>query len=58
MQATIHIKGRVQGVFFRSAAKEEAEKRGLFGWIKNENDGSVSACVQGLEADIREFSIR
>ena len=55
MQATIHIKGHVQGVFFRANAKEEADKRGLFGWIKNMDDGSVSACVQGPEADVRAF---
>lgn len=55
MQATIHIRGHVQGVFFRATAKEEADKRGLFGWIKNETDGSVSALVQGSEADIQTF---
>lgn len=55
MEADITIKGRVQGVFFRANAKEMAEKLNLSGWIKNESDGTVSACVQGEKANIQAF---
>ncbi len=41
------IRGRVQGVFFRAAAQEEAEKCGLTGWVRNRDDGSVECVAQG-----------
>ena len=39
----ITIFGRVQAVGFRGWMKDEAEKRGLFGWVRNASDGSVEA---------------
>jgi acylphosphatase len=36
------VKGKVQGVFFRTYIQREARKLGIVGWIKNEKDGSVS----------------
>ena len=45
------IRGRVQGVFFREAMRQEAERLGVSGWVRNRRDGSVEAVVQGtLEA--------
>jgi len=41
------IEGRVQGVFFRSWATEQANGLGLRGWIRNRNDGTVEAVVAG-----------
>lgn len=41
------ISGRVQGVFFRSTTQEEAQARGLTGWVRNAPDGRVEAEVQG-----------
>jgi acylphosphatase len=38
----VRIKGKVQGVFFRTYVQKEARKLGITGWIKNEEDGSVS----------------
>lgn len=55
MEATIRIKGHVQGVFFRASGEKEAIKNNLKGWIKNESDGSVSAHVQGEKEDIEKF---
>jgi acylphosphatase len=37
----VRIKGKVQGVFFRTYVQKEARKLGITGWIKNEEDGSV-----------------
>jgi acylphosphatase len=49
MKARAHvlISGRVQGVFFRSQAQEEAESRGVKGWIRNVSDGTVEAVFEG-----------
>jgi acylphosphatase len=37
----------VQGVFFRDATREEAERREVQGWVKNRDDGSVEAVFEG-----------
>ena len=41
------ITGRVQGVAFRAWTRNEAERRGLSGWVRNEPDGSVRALLIG-----------
>jgi acylphosphatase len=48
-QKCVHVivTGRVQGVFFRAYTKEEADKLGLVGWVRNRPDGSVEALVAG-----------
>jgi acylphosphatase len=43
----VRIEGRVQGVWFRAWAGEEAGKRGLRGWVRNRRDGSVEAQFAG-----------
>ena len=44
--------GRVQGVGFRYRAKYAAEFAGAVGWVRNEDDGSVSMEIQGTEEQI------
>ena len=44
---TIYVSGKVQGVFFRASAKEEAESLGLFGTVRNMSDGRVCLEVEG-----------
>ena len=41
------ISGRVQGVGFRAWTVEEAEARGLRGWVRNLRSGSVEALFAG-----------
>jgi acylphosphatase len=41
------VSGRVQGVGFRYAARNQARALSLKGWIKNQSDGSVLSAVQG-----------
>lgn len=49
-QVVVH--GLVQGVFFRDACRREAERAGVTGWVRNEDDGSVAALFQGAPAAV------
>jgi acylphosphatase len=52
---TIHvvIRGRVQGVFFRSSLKNVADDIFVTGWTRNLEDGTVEAVLQGEENNVR-----
>jgi acylphosphatase len=41
------VTGTVQGVSFRWWTRTEAEKLRLDGWVRNEDDGSVTALISG-----------
>jgi acylphosphatase len=41
------VHGNVQGVFFRDSTREEAERRGVAGWVRNRSDGTVEAVFEG-----------
>ncbi len=49
MTARVHVViiGKVQGVCFRIATKQEAEKYAVTGWVRNRIDGSVEAVFEG-----------
>lgn len=51
----IKISGRVQGVFFRVSAKDEADKLNLKGFARNEQDGSVYIEIEGEEKKLEKF---
>lgn len=51
----VRIRGRVQGVSFRAFAQEEAQQRGIRGWVVNLPDGSVEAALHGPGAALGEL---
>ena len=42
-------------MFFRQAIKHIAEKLGLSGFVKNEDDGSVTIVAEGEEENLQKF---
>ena len=51
----VQIYGRVQGVWFRGWAQQEATRLGLSGWVRNHVDGHVEALFSGLEEDVEQM---
>lgn len=49
------IRGRVQGVGYRAWTADEAEARGLSGFVRNRRDGSVEALLIGPADTIRDL---
>lgn len=52
VRAHMFVSGRVQGVFFRQRTKQEAQSRGVTGWVRNLDDGRVEAVFEGEEDDV------
>lgn len=53
----IHAYGKVQGVFYRHAAREKATLLGLKGYIQNQEDNSIYAEVEGENSATDEFAV-
>lgn len=51
----IEVTGRVQGVWFRKSAKEEADALGIYGYVENCEDGSVYIEVEGNTTALEAF---
>jgi acylphosphatase len=47
MSRRVRVFGRVQGVWFRGWALDEARSLGLDGWVRNRRDGSVEMLLSG-----------
>jgi len=47
VQYQVRVYGRVQGVGFRYAARNQARSLQLNGWVKNHPDGSVNLVING-----------
>jgi acylphosphatase len=43
----VYISGTVQGMFFRNFIKENAEKIGVNGFVRNLEDGRVEVFIEG-----------
>ena len=53
MVKRVVVHGKVQGVFFRDSVSREAQSRGLSGWVRNTDEGTVEALFEGDEADVQ-----
>jgi acylphosphatase len=51
----LNITGRVQGVGFRDSMRMVAQALNVTGWVRNREDGSVEAIVQGAEVDVERL---
>lgn len=54
-RVSIHVFGKVQGVWFRKHVLSAAQRLEISGFVKNLPDGSVYAEAQGEQHDIDEL---
>jgi acylphosphatase len=50
------VSGRVQGVWFRDACRNEARRLGVHGWVRNCEDGKVEAVFEGAPDAVNEVA--
>ncbi len=55
VRARIVVSGRVQGVWFRQSAADEARRLGVRGWVRNRADGAVEAEAEGQRVAVEAF---
>ncbi len=55
VRALMVVSGRVQGVCFRMAAREQARALELRGWVRNRPDGTVALAAEGPAERVREL---
>ncbi len=53
IRARVVVHGRVQGVYYRTHARDKAARLGVTGWIRNRPDGSVEAVLEGDEPSVK-----
>ncbi len=54
-QVHLLISGFVQGVGFRAFVRNQSQKLGLKGWVRNLSDNRVEVIAQGEEAILKEL---
>lgn len=52
----LRVKGRVQGVFFRAATREQARRLGLTGFVRNLRNGDVEVVACGNRDQLRKLA--
>lgn len=52
---TAHVKGRVQGVYFRASAQQQAIDLGISGYARNLADGEVEVLACGERESVSQF---
>lgn len=54
-QAQLTIHGKVQGVCYRDYAREKARDLNVYGWVRNNSDGTVEVFCQGEGTNVQMF---
>jgi acylphosphatase len=54
----VSVTGRVQGVFFRAWARDQATELGVTGWVRNCPDGRVDLHIEGEESAVEALIAR
>lgn len=54
---SLRVRGRVQGVGYRAATRKQARALALRGWVRNEQDGSVTVVTEGPREDLRALHV-
>lgn len=52
VRKVVRVTGRVQGVGFRMATADQADRLGVAGTVRNLLDGTVEAAIEGTEQDV------
>ncbi len=52
---SIKVSGKVQGVFFRQTAKEKALEYTIYGFARNDANGTVFVEAEGEEDQVNKF---
>lgn len=55
LRAHVIIHGLVQGVYFRASTRDEADRLGVMGWVRNLPDGRVEAVFEGDKKKVEEI---
>ena len=55
MAVRVVVAGRVQGVWYRGWAADQATSKGLRGWVRNRRDGAVEALFVGNRISVRDM---
>ena len=48
----VSVRGKVQGVGYRESTREVATEYNVYGWVRNEADGRVTAVLEGGEEHV------
>jgi len=54
VRAHLVIEGIVQGVFFRTYTRKQANRNSVHGWVRNRPDGTVEAVFEGDEEPVKK----
>lgn len=55
LRAQVIIQGYVQGVAFRASTRDQAERLGVTGWVRNLPDGTVEALFEGEKKKVEDI---
>lgn len=51
----LYLSGLIQGIFFRGFIKENAEKLGVKGFVRNLEDGRVEIFIEGNPEEVNKM---